>query len=131
MDIQHKNFCSPSGPLSSWLKSVVYAHFLAFTILLLYSRIGYLLSLSVPEALRMPMPTLYMLWTKLSKKDLEIKKFNFKIYTTLKVESFAGRNFSDFANFLVVCESLYPRNLNFQVVRESLYPRNFRKFLKN
>ena len=53
------------------------------------------------------------------------------ILTTLKVESFAGRNFRDFANFSVVRESLYPRNRNFQVVRESLYPRNFLKFLKN
>ena len=50
---------------------------------------------------------------------------------TLKVESFAGKNFRDFANFSVVRESLYPRNHNFQVVRESLYPRNFLKFLKN
>ena len=51
--------------------------------------------------------------------------------TTLKVESFAGRNFRDFANFSVVRESLYPRNRSFQVVRESLSPRNFLKFLKN
>ena len=29
---------------------------------------------------------------------------------TLLVESFAGTNFRDFANFLVVRESLYPHN---------------------
>ena len=52
-------------------------------------------------------------------------------HSTLKVESFAGRNFRDFANFSIFRESLYPRNRSFQVVRESLYPRNFLKFLKN
>ena len=50
--------------------------------------------------------------------------------TTLKVENFAGRNFRDFANFLVVRESLYPRNGSFHVVCESLYPQNFLTFLK-
>ena len=50
------------------------------------------------------------------------------IKSTLKVESFTGRNFRDFANFLVVRENLYPRNSSFQVVRESLYPQNFLKF---
>ena len=53
------------------------------------------------------------------------------ISTTLKVGSFPGRNFRDFANFLVVRESLYPLNCSFQVVRESLYLRNFLKFFKN
>ena len=47
---------------------------------------------------------------------------------TLKVESFAGRNFRNFANFSVVRESLYPRNRSFQIIRESLYPQNFLKF---
>ena len=37
---------------------------------------------------------------------------------TLKVETFAGRNFRDFANFLVVRESLYPRNRTFEFIRE-------------
>ena len=39
---------------------------------------------------------------------------------TLKVESFAGRNFRDFASFLGVRESLYPRNRTFTGVRERL-----------
>ena len=38
---------------------------------------------------------------------------------TLKVESFEGRNFRDFANFSVVRESLYPRNRSVQVIRDS------------
>ena len=37
---------------------------------------------------------------------------------TLKVESFAGRNFRDFVNFLVVRESLYPRNRTLGAIRE-------------
>ena len=53
------------------------------------------------------------------------------VYTTLKVETFAGRNFRDFTNFSVVCESLYPRNRSFHVVCVSLYPRNFLEFLNN
>ena len=57
--------------------------------------------------------------------------FYTSLATTLKVESFAGRNFRDFANFSVVHESLYPRNCSFQVVRECLYPGNFLKFLEN
>ena len=48
--------------------------------------------------------------------------------TTLLVESFAGTNFRDFANPLVVRESLYQRNRSFQFVRESLYPQNFQIF---
>ena len=43
---------------------------------------------------------------------------------TLKVETFAGRNFRDFANFFVDRESLYPRNRGYEAIRESLYPRN-------
>ena len=46
---------------------------------------------------------------------------------TLKVESFAGRKFRDFASFLVVRESLYPRNRSCKAIRESLYPRIFLK----
>ena len=42
---------------------------------------------------------------------------------TLKVESFAGRKFRDFANFFVDRESLYPRNLILALdVRKSLSP---------
>ena len=44
---------------------------------------------------------------------------------TLKVESFAGTNFRDFTNFLVVRESLYTRNRSVQLIRESLHMRNF------
>ena len=54
-----------------------------------------------------------------------------KFEITLKVESFAGRNFRDFASFSVVRESLYPQNRSFQVFCESLYPRNFLKLKKN
>ena len=41
-------------------------------------------------------------------------------FTTLKVESFAGRKFRDFAIFFVDRESLYPRNRTFMKVREIL-----------
>ena len=37
---------------------------------------------------------------------------------TLLVETFAGRNFRDFANFLGVRESLYPRNRTFEFIRQ-------------
>ena len=51
-------------------------------------------------------------------------------FITLKVESFAGRNFRDFASFSVVRESLYTRNRSFQVVRESLYLLDFLNFFE-
>ena len=37
---------------------------------------------------------------------------------TLLVETFTGRNFRDFANFLVVRKSLYLRNRTFEFIRE-------------
>ena len=44
---------------------------------------------------------------------------------TLKVESFASRNFRDFANFSVVRESLYPQNRSFKAIHESSCPTTF------
>ena len=46
--------------------------------------------------------------------------------TTLKVESFAGRNFRDFANFCGVRESLYPQNRTFIGVREMLHEKSLK-----
>ena len=48
--------------------------------------------------------------------------------STLLVKSFAGINFRDFANSLVVRESLYPRNRSVYIIRESLYLWNFSNF---
>ena len=45
---------------------------------------------------------------------------------TLKVESFAGRNFRDFANFYGVRESLYPRNRTFIGLREILHEKSLK-----
>ena len=45
---------------------------------------------------------------------------------TLKVESFAGRNFRDFASFLGVRESLYPRDRTFIGVREILHEKSLK-----
>ena len=48
-----------------------------------------------------------------------------EITTTLKVESFAGRNFRDFANFSFVRESLYPRNfLKFGKIKTKAFFKN-------
>ena len=47
-----------------------------------------------------------------------------KITVTLRVESFAGRKFRDFASFLVARESLYSWNRSEKGIRESLSPRN-------
>ena len=67
---------------------------------------------------------------KIKWKYVFIKVGNKLIYllpkaTTLLVESFAGTNFRDFANCLVVRESLYPQDRSVHVICESLYPRNF------
>ena len=48
------------------------------------------------------------------------------VLTTLKVESFAGRNIRDFASFLGVPESLYPRNRPFIGVRETLHEKSLK-----
>ena len=50
------------------------------------------------------------------------------IRTTLLVESFVGTNFCNFANFLVVRESLYRQNHSVEAIRESLYLPNFGNF---
>ena len=47
-----------------------------------------------------------------------------ELWITLLVQTFAGRNFRDFANIFGVRESLYPRNRIVSATRESLYPRN-------
>ena len=51
---------------------------------------------------------------------------NIDATSTLKVESFAGRNFRDFASFLGVRESLYPRNRTFIGVREILHEKSLK-----
>ena len=48
------------------------------------------------------------------------------LFTTLKVESFVGRNFRDFANFQGVRESLYPRNRTFIGVREIFHEKSLK-----
>ena len=50
--------------------------------------------------------------------------------STLKVESFAGRKFRDFAIFFVDRESLYPRNRTFMKVREILLKKTPKMALK-
>ena len=47
--------------------------------------------------------------------------------STLKEETFAGRNFRGFAVFSQIRESLFPRNFSKDVIRESFFPRNFLK----
>ena len=44
------------------------------------------------------------------------------------VEGFAGTNFCDFANVLVIPKCLYPQNGSVQVFLESLYHGNFPNF---
>ena len=50
-----------------------------------------------------------------------------KMSTTLKEETFAGRNFRGFAVFSQIRESLFPRNFSKDIIRESFFPRNFLK----
>ena len=45
--------------------------------------------------------------------------------TTLKEETFAGRNFCGFAVFSQIRESLFPPNFSKDVIRESFFPQNF------
>ena len=47
-------------------------------------------------------------------------------FITLKVETFAGRNFCDFANFQGARESLYLRNRTFVGVREILHEKSLK-----
>ena len=47
--------------------------------------------------------------------------------STLKEETFAGRNFRGFVVFSQIRESLFPRNFSKDVIRESFFPRNFLK----
>ena len=54
------------------------------------------------------------------------KNITGKMSHTLKVKSFAGRNFRDFASFLGVRESLYPRNRTFIGVREILHEKSLK-----
>ena len=63
--------------------------------------------------------------SKLSKSCVKLTNIPSHSGNTLFVESFAGTNFCDFAKFLVVRKSLYPRNRIAQVIRKSLYPQNF------
>ena len=53
-------------------------------------------------------------------KNFDMENFPY----TLRVESFAGRKFRDFASFLVARESLYSWNRSEKGVRESLSPQN-------
>ena len=66
--------------------------------------------------------------------DIEFAPLKFRwgekdgnVVTTLKEETFAGRNFRDFAVFSQIRESLFPRNFSKDVIRESFFPRNFLK----
>ena len=49
---------------------------------------------------------------------------------TLKVESFAGRKFRDFAIFFADRESLYPPNRTFMKIREILLEKTPKMVLK-
>ena len=49
---------------------------------------------------------------------------------TLKVESFVGRKFRDFARFSGTRESLYPRNRTFMGIREISIKKSLKMALK-
>ena len=73
----------------------------------------------VPQNL---LPTSTQIYDSLFVKSTSI----IPILVTLKVESFAGRNFRDFANFYGVRESVYPRNRTFIGVREILHEKSLK-----
>ena len=53
------------------------------------------------------------------------------VTSTLKEETFAGRNFRGFTVFSQIRESLILRNISKDVIRESFFPRYFLKKLSS